>query len=120
MPNIKLQAPVSKDQVREIIGRRCPDLDIGSMGAGLTAYSSPWVAAMIGVNKKTLSFAPMVASMKMFLLFFLIAVTGIGLVIYAVSVIPKQQALVKRVHAVIAEEVAAQAAAAGASGTQAT
>lgn len=106
MASIKLQKPVSKDETRAILARRCPDLDLGTLGPTITASSSPWVAAMISVDKRTISVAPMVANMKMLLLFVLIAFTGIGIVLYAVLAVPKQLQVARRVEAALAQELA--------------
>lgn len=105
MPNLKLSQPVSRDRVRDVLATRCPDLELKKLGPGLTASTSPWRAAMIQVNGKTVSVFPSVASAAMFPLMLLIMLTGIGLVIYAVTVIPKQQAIVKRVHAALEQEL---------------
>ena len=101
MPNIKLAQPVSKDEVRAIIRDRCPDLQLASLGPAITAGTSAWVAAWITVNRKTLSVAPSVANMKMFLLFMLIALTGVGIILFAVLVMPRQMEMSRRVTAAL-------------------
>jgi hypothetical protein len=119
MSNIKLAQPLTKDEVRAIIRQRCPDLDLGTMGAMLTAYQSAHVAAIIAVNKKVLSVMPGVSSLRHFLVMFLICITGIGLIPYAAFIVSKQMKVYKRVKAALQEHVqeleagSAQAAAAG-------
>lgn len=110
MATIKLPAPVSLDQVRAALTRACPDLDQQRFGPGVTASQSRWVAAWVMTQRKQVSVAPMVRSMPMFLLFFLIALTGVGLLIYAVTVLPRQQAVVKRVTAALERELRAASA----------
>ena len=77
------------------------------MGPGVTASSSRWVAAWVMTQRKQIQITPMVRSMPMMLLLLLICATGLGLLVYAVAVIPKQQAVVKRVHAALARELTA-------------
>lgn len=105
MPNLKLSTAVSRDRVRDVLTTRCPDLELKKLGPGFTASRSPWVAAMVQVNGKTVSVAPWVASAPMTLVMLLILLSGIGILIYAVAVIPKQQQIVKRVHAVLDQEL---------------
>lgn len=105
MSNIKLAQPLTKDEVRAIIRQRCPDLDLGTLGPMLTAYASAHVAAMIGVNKKVLSVAPGVSSGRHFAVFALIAITGIGLILYAAFVVSKQVKLARRVEAALRQHV---------------
>jgi hypothetical protein len=105
MPNIKLATAVSRDKVRDILATRCPDLEVNRLGPGLTASRTKWVAAMVQVNGRTISVIPSVASVPMFLVMLLIMLTGLGLVIYAVAVIPKQQEIVRRVTAALQQEL---------------
>ena len=107
MAKIDLPAAVTLDQLRAALTRACPDLDQQRMGPGLTASSSRWVAAWVMTQRKQIQITPMVRSMPMMLLLLLICATGLGLLVYAVAVIPKQQAVVKRVHAALARELAA-------------
>lgn len=107
MAKIDLPAAVTLDQLRAALTRACPDLDQQRMGPGLTASSSRWVAAWVMTQRKQIQITPMVRSMPMMLLLLLLCATGVGLLIYAVAVIPKQQAVVKRVHAALARELAA-------------
>jgi hypothetical protein len=112
MANIKLAQPLTKDEVRAVIRQRCPDLDLGTMGGMLTAYTSSHVAALIAVNKKVLSVMPGVSSLRHFLVLVLICGTGIGLVPYAAFVVAKQVKLAKRVGATLREHVQERSAAA--------
>mgnify|MGYP001273956234 FL=1 len=107
MAKIDLPAAVTLDQLRAALTRACPDLDQQRMGPGLTASSSRWVAAWVMTQRKQIQITPMVRSMPMMLLLLLICATGLGLLVYAVAVIPKQQAVVKRVHAALARELTA-------------
>lgn len=107
MAKIDLPAAVTLDQLRAALTRACPDLDQQRMGPGLTASSSRWVAAWVMTQRKQIQIMPMVRSMPMMLLLLLVCATGLGLLVYAVAVIPKQQAVVKRVHAALARELAA-------------
>lgn len=107
MATIKLPAAVTLDQIRAALTRACPDLDQHRMGPGVTASSSRWVAAWVMTQRKQIQITPMVRSGPMLLLQLLIFATGIGLLVYAVAVIPKQQAVVKRVHAALARELTA-------------
>jgi hypothetical protein len=107
MAKIDLPAAVTLDQLRAALTRACPDLDQQRLGPGLTASSSRWVAAWVMTQRKQIQITPMVRSMPMMLLLLLICATGLGLLIYAVAVIPKQQAVVKRVHAALARELTA-------------
>lgn len=107
MAKIDLPAPVTLDQLRAALGRACPDLDQQRMGPGVTASSSRWVAAWVMTQRKQVQITPMVRSMPMMLLLLLVCLTGLGLLLYAVAVIPKQQAVVKRVHAALARELGA-------------
>ncbi len=111
MAKITLPAPVTLDHLRAAVARSCPDLDLQRMGPGLTASQSRWVAAWIMTQGKQVQIAPMVRSMGTMLLLLLVALTGVGLIIYAVAVVPKQQAVVKRVHAALTRELAASSAA---------
>ncbi len=106
MAKLTLPAPHSLDHLRAALERTCPDLDQHRFGPGVTASQSRWVAAWVMTQRKQVQVVPMVRSMPMFLLFFLMALTGLGLLIYAVAVVPKQQALVKRVHAALERELA--------------
>lgn len=112
MAKITLPAPVTLDQIRAALTRTCPDLDQQRMGPGVTASQSRWVAAWVMTQKKQIQITPMVRSMPMMLLFFLMALTGLGIIIYAVAVVPKQQAVVKRVHAALERELSAPTSAA--------
>ncbi len=105
MPNIKISNPVSKDQLREIVRVGCPDLDLSSLGPSFTASSSRWAAAAVNVQGKTVTVMPMVRDMVTMLLLLVIALTGIGIVIYAVAVIPKQKTIVDRVSALVEREL---------------
>jgi hypothetical protein len=107
MAKIDLPAAVTLDQLRAALTRACPDLDQQRMGPGVTASSSRWVAAWVMTQRKQIQITPMVRSMPMMLLLLLICATGLGLLVYAVAVIPKQQAVVKRVHAALARELTA-------------
>lgn len=107
MAKIDLPAAVTLDQLRAALTRACPDLDQQRMGPGVTASSSRWVAAWVMTQRKQIQITPMVRSGPMLLLQLLIFATGIGLLVYAVAVIPKQQAVVKRVHAALARELTA-------------
>jgi hypothetical protein len=107
MPNIKIARPVSKDEVRAVIQSHCPDLRLARLGPAITAGTSPWVAAWITVNKKSVSVAPSVANMKMFLLFALIALTGVGIILYAVLAVPGQMETTRRVTAALKANLAA-------------
>ena len=111
MAKLDLPAPVSLDQLRAAVARTCPDLDLQRMGPGLSASQSRWVAAWVMTQRKQVQITPMVRSMPMMLLMLLVALTGIGLLIYAVAVVPKQQAVVKRVHAALERELAGTRAA---------
>lgn len=108
MPPIKLSSPVAKDRVVQLVRTHLPDLDLGSLGAGVTVASSRWVAAAIWVNKKAVNVMPSMRSPQMFALFVLMALTGIGLAIYAVAILPKQKALADRVEGVLRRELAGQ------------
>jgi len=105
MTNIKVPEPVSKEQIRTLLQTSCPDLDLGSVGPMLTASSSRWVAAAINTQGKTVTVMPLVRDMLTLLAMLLIMLTGVGLVIYAVAVMPKQKALADRVRAVLAREL---------------
>ncbi|MCH9686744.1 MAG: hypothetical protein K0V04_35250 [Deltaproteobacteria bacterium] len=105
MPNIKVTTPLTKDQIREIVRVGCPDLDLSSLGPGLTASRTRWVAAAINTQGKTVTVMPMVRDMTTLLLLLLVMITGIGLLIYAVVVIPKQKELVTRVTALLKREL---------------
>ena len=107
MATIKLTTPTSLTDLRAAVARTCPDLDLQRMGPGLTASQSRWAAAWVLTQRKQVQVLPMVRSMPMLLLLLLVALTGIGLVVYAVAVIPKQQALVKRVTAALERELRA-------------
>lgn len=112
MATIKLPAPATLDQIRAALTRACPDLDQQRMGPGVTASQSRWVAAWVMTQRQQLQITPMVRSMPMMLLFLLVALTGVGLLIYAVAVLPKQQAVVKRVTAALERELSTRAASA--------
>lgn len=105
MPTIKLPAPVTKDEIRDVLRRSCPDLDLMNLGPMVTASKSPWVAAAINPQRSNVYVTPMVRSMPMFLVFFLMALTGIGIVIYAVTAVPKQKKVTDRVTAVLEREL---------------
>ena len=105
MAKLTLPSPVSLDRLRAALARTCPDLDQHRLGPGVTASSSRWVGAWVMTQRKHVQVVPMVRSMPMLLLFLLMAVTGLGFVIYAVAVLPKQQALVKRVAAALEREL---------------
>ena len=108
MPNVKVAETVSKDQLRTLLQARCPDLDLGSVGPMLTGSSSRWVAAAVNSQGKTVSVMPLVRDVPAMLGMLLIMFTGIGLVIYAITVIPKQRALAERVHGVLSAELGVQ------------
>ena len=61
--------------------------------------------ATTAVIALSLSVIPSVASIPMFIVMLLIMLTGLGLVIYAVAVIPKQQEIVRRVTAALQQEL---------------
>lgn len=103
--NIKLPAPVSKDHVRDIVIQACPDLEVGTLGPALIAARSPWVAAAIMVQGKTVSVGPAVRDAKMMLLMLLILLSGVGLILYAILAIPKQQEVAKRVYSLLSREL---------------
>jgi hypothetical protein len=105
MPTIKLDAPASKDQIRDVLRRRCPDLDLMNLGPMITASESRWIAAAINPQRNNVYVMPMVRSMPMFLLFFLMALSGIGIVIYAVTAAPRQKQVAERVTAVLEREL---------------
>lgn len=106
MPPIKLSSPVAKDRVVALVRTHLPDLDLGSLGAGVTVSSSRWVGSSIWINKKSVSVIPSMRSIPMFLLFALMAATGIGLAIFAIAILPKQRALAARVEGVLRRELA--------------
>jgi len=108
MSNIKVAETVSKDQLRTLLQARCPDLDLGSVGPMLTASSSRWVAAAVNSQGKTVSVMPLVRDVPAMLGMMLIMLTGVGLVIFAVTVMPKQRALAQRVHGVLSAELGVQ------------
>lgn len=105
MSAIKLSAPVTKDHVVSLVRTHCPDLDLGRLGAGVSVATSRWVGASIWINKKSVTVAPSPPSIPMFLVFLLMALTGLGLVVYAVGVLPKQRALAARVEGVLRREL---------------
>ncbi len=105
--NIKLHSPASIDAIREIVRQGCPDLEVGRLGPALVASRSAWVAAAISVQGKTISVMPMVRDAKMMLLMLLVLVSGVGLLLYAIMAIPKQQEVTKRVHALLSRELEA-------------
>ncbi len=111
MPKITLPAPVSRDQLRAALTRTCPDLEQNRMGPGVSASTSRWVAAWVMPQKKQIHINPGIRSVPMMLLFLLMALTGIGIVIWAIAVVPKQQALIKRIHAALERDLLATAAA---------
>lgn len=105
MANIKVAEPVSKDQIRSLLQARCPDLDLGSVGPMITASSSRWVAAAVNSQGKTVTVMPLVRDMPAMLGMLLIMLTGLGLVIFAVTVMPKQRALADRVEGILSAEL---------------
>ncbi|MEM7156596.1 MAG: hypothetical protein AAF799_27360 [Myxococcota bacterium] len=105
MANIKVAEPVSKDQIRSLLQARCPDLDLGSVGPMITASSSRWVAAAVNSQGKTVTVMPLVRDMPAMLGMLLIMLTGLGLVIFAVTVMPKQRALAERVEGILSAEL---------------
>lgn len=105
MANITLQEPLSQDELAALLRRRCPDLDLGSFGPAVLVSSSAWVAVGVNIHAKTISLVPMVSGGKMLLVLLLVALTGIGAVLYAVLAVPKQQALVKRVRELLEREL---------------
>ena len=107
MATLKLSRHVPLADLRATLARTCPDLDLQRMGPGLTASQSRWVAAWVMTQRNQVQVVPMVRSLPMMLAFLLIALTGLGLVIYAVAVVPKQQAVVKRVTAALDRELRA-------------
>jgi hypothetical protein len=104
MPNIKVAETVSQDEIRSLLRARCPDLDLASVGPMLTASSSRWVAAAVNRQGKTVSVMPLVRDVPAMLGMLCIMLTGVGLVIFAVTVMPKQRALAERVHGVLSAE----------------
>ncbi len=103
--NLKLTQDIDQAQLREILAQGCPDLDFGSIGPALIASSSAWVAAAININKRTVSIIPMVRDLKMLLLMLLIMFSGIGLILYAIVIMPKQRALSERIYALLGREL---------------
>ncbi len=77
------------------------------MGPGLTASQSRWVAAWVMTQRKQVQVLPMVRSMPMMLAFLALALTGVGLAIYAIAVLPKQRAVAARVAAALERELRA-------------
>lgn len=105
MPTIKLDAPTTTDTVRAALTRTCPDLDLRPLGKGLSAAHSRWVAAWIMPQGKRVQIIGNVGSKGMMAALLLILLTGIGLPLYAILVVRKQQALAKRVHAALEREL---------------
>ena len=109
MATITLSAHVPLPELRATLARTCPDLDLQRMGPGLTASQSRWVAAWVLTQRKQVQVLPMVRSLPMMLAFFAIALTGVGLAIYAIAVVPKQRAVAAPVAAALERELRAQA-----------
>lgn len=107
MATITLSAHVPLPELRATLARTCPDLDLQRMGPGLTASQSRWVAAWVMTQRKQVQVLPMVRSMPMMLAFFALALTGVGLAIYAIAVLPKQRAVAARVAAALERELRA-------------
>jgi hypothetical protein len=107
MATITLSAHVTLDQLRAALTRACPDLDQQRMGPGVTASQSRWVAAWVMTQRKQVQVTPMVRSMPMMLAFLALALTGVGLAIYAIAVLPKQRAVAARVAAALERELRA-------------
>lgn len=107
MSAIKLSSPVAKDHVVALLRAHCPDLDVGRLGAGVSAASSRWVGASIWINKKAITVIPSMPSIPMLLVFLLIVLTGLGLVVFAVAILPRQRALAERVEAMLRRELPA-------------
>lgn len=105
MSNIKISEPVSRNQIRDILSRRCPDLELGSLGPMLTASVNGWGGASVAVNKKVVSVGPAPRTGGVFALTMFICLTGVGLIIFAVTVLPKWLDTARRVKAVLAEEL---------------
>ena len=103
--NLQLTQDIDQAKLREIIAQGCPDLDFNTLGAALIASRSAWVAAAVVVNRRTLSVMPFVRDGKMALAMLLIMFTGIGLILYAVVIMPKQRALADRIHALLEREL---------------
>jgi hypothetical protein len=107
MATLKLSRHVPLPELRTTLARTCPDLDLQSAGPGLTASQSRWVAAWVLTQRNQVQVVPMVRSLPMMLALLAIMLTGLGLLIYAVAVVPKQQAVVKRVTAALERELRA-------------
>lgn len=105
MPTMKLQNPTTVPDVRTALTRACPDLDVRPFGRGLAAAHSRWVAAWVMPNRNKVQVIGGVASKGMMLATLLIMLTGIGLPIYAITAMRKQQALAKRVTAALEREL---------------
>jgi len=72
----------------------------------LVRPTAPVAASAVWVSKKTIGVTPSVRSLPMFLLQTLMALTGVGVVIFAVTALPRQRALAQRVQAVLRAELA--------------
>ena len=81
----------------------------GAVCTFLLPYWSQGKELTDAAGKLTLDKPAAVASMKMFLLFVLIALTGIGIVLHAVLAAPKQLKVAKRVSAALEQELAGPA-----------
>lgn len=104
--NIKLPSPMTRDQLRELLRAGCPDLDLHDFGPGLTASSSRWAGAAVIAQGQRLSVMPMVRDLGTLALTLLMALTGVGLLIYAVVAIPRQKQVAARVEALLRRELA--------------
>lgn len=111
MATLELTAPVPLADLRATLARTCPDLALQGMGPGVTASRSPWVAAWVMTQRKQVQVVPMVRSIPMMLLFLLVALTGVGLLVYAVAVLPRQRQVVDQVVAALERELRSTGAA---------
>ena len=110
MATIKIQkGSVTKEQVREIIQRNCPDLRVKPFGVHTAVAETKWVGCTVAVLKGSVRTNPSIPSMKVMLFGALIALLGliIPIVIYGTKVLPRQKAVDQRVAEVLRRELAA-------------
>jgi hypothetical protein len=99
MPSTTLPDVTSQEQLNPLLERILPDTRVIKRGKMTVVARNDWQTASVNVNKKgkvTVGPWPLGTGMAS-LWSLLIMITGVGLVIWAVVVLPKHQELAKQV-----------------------
>ena len=119
MANITYSTKQTKAALEAHLRQSLPELEVkNGPGAMLSVGQSPWIGCMVAVNGKTVTTMPMVHGAGMLPVFLLLALTGIGLVLYAALALPKQLKITQLVNTII--EVHAASASVGAASVHAS